>query len=251
MDPRVSLLREFYRGLPQDRAKVETDDHGFAFLDTLLEGGATLEYGELTLSGLLHKYKLAHLSVRRLDELLHAHVEKTCNVCLYFDGRESDVFCFNLDNNHRTDNTVLIPEMELAVRVLGDHLRGLGCEPLVVASGRGYHLWIRLDGAVANERLYDFMLRSGVATVAALHAQGHDYHRIKFNFYPDPRICDVVSLRLFGSRHAKTKAFSRILTPSGLLEEAASWNYFADYLKNRTITVDRFAAAAKIVASAS
>jgi hypothetical protein len=248
MDPKVNLLREFYRGLPKDRAKVETEDHGFAFLAALLADGATLEYGELTLSGLLHKYKLAHLSEGRLDGLLRAHVEKACNVCLYFDGRENDLFCFNLDNNHKTDNTVLIPEMELAVRVLGDHLRGLGCDPLVVASGRGYHLWVRLNGAVANERLYDFMLRSGVVTVAALHAEGHDYHRIKLNFYPDPRIRDVVSLRLFGSQHAKTKRFSQILSAEGLLDEAASWKYFADHLRMRTVTLERFDAASDALA---
>ena len=33
MDPRVSLLREFYRGLPKDRAKLETQEHGFAYLE--------------------------------------------------------------------------------------------------------------------------------------------------------------------------------------------------------------------------
>jgi hypothetical protein len=249
MDPKVSLLREFYGGLPADRAKVETEEHGFAFLDRLLAGGVGLEYGELTLAGLLHKYKLTGLPAWRLDDLLQAHVAQTCNVCLYFGDHANDVFCFNLDNNHQTNNTALIPEMTAAVAVLGAQLRGLGCEPLIIASGRGYHLWGRLDGPVANERLYDFMLRAGVATVAALHAQGHDHHCVKFNFYPDPRTRDVVSLRLFGSRHAKTKAFSRVLTAQGLLDEAPSWDYFADYLKTKTIPVARWAAAAAALAA--
>jgi hypothetical protein len=41
----------------------------------------------------------------------------------------------------------------------------------------------------------------------------------------------------------KNQVFSRILTPGGLLDEAASWEYFADYLKNKTIAVARFNAA--------
>ena len=87
------------------------------------------------------------------------------------------------------------------------------------------------------------MLRSAVTTVAALHRDGFDYHRIKFNFYPDMRISNVVSLRLFGSLHMKNQVFSRILTPGGLLDEAASWEYFAAYLRNKTIAVARFNAA--------
>jgi hypothetical protein len=243
VDPRVSLLKEFYRGLPKDRAKLETQEHGFAYLESLLSDGMALEYGELTLSGLLHKYKLRDIPERRMDEFLLSHVNQACNVCLYFGERTNAVFCFNLDNNHQVNSRSTIPEMELAVRVLAEKLQGLGCEPLVVASGRGYHLWGRLDGPVANERLYDFMLRSAVLTAAELHRQGLDHHRVKFNFYPDPRTRDVVSLRLFGTRHAKNQVFSRILTPDGLLEEAACWEYFADHLRTKTIGVSRFESA--------
>jgi len=100
VDSRITLLEEFYRGLPKDRAKVETQEHGFAFLDRLLADGATLEYGELTLAGLLHKYKLAGLPAARFQDLLCAHVAKTCNLCLYFGDRANELFCFNLDNNH-------------------------------------------------------------------------------------------------------------------------------------------------------
>jgi len=248
MDPRIGLLKAFYRGLPKDRAKLETEEHGFAFLAQLLSDGTVLEYGELTLSGLLHKYKLARIPEARMDEHLAAHIGKTRNLCLYFDDRANDLFCFNLDNNQLADSSALIPEMKFAVRRLEDSLRGAGCEPLIVASGRGYHVWCRLDGAVANERLHAFMLRAGVATAAALHRAGYDRHRVKFNFYPDPRARDVVSLRLFGSLHARNKVFSRVLAPTGLLDEATSWEYFADYLKNKTIPVARFHAACDAVA---
>ncbi len=240
MDPRVELLKEFYGGLPRDRAKVETDEYGFEFLDRLLSRGATLEYGELTLSGLLHKYKLAGIPPAFMDELLLSHVEKTRNVCLYFDDLANSTFCFNLDNNHKTNNTAIIPEMEIAVRATRDSLSRLGCDPLVIASGRGYHIWCRLDQAVDNDRLYEFMRRIAVRTLATLHEGGHDHRKVKFNVYPDRRTRDTVSLRLFGSTHAKNRVFSRVLTPEGLLDEAQSWAYFEDHLRSRTVSADAF-----------
>jgi hypothetical protein len=242
MDPRVTLLKEFYRGLPKDRAKIETEEHGFGFLERLLSGGVELEYGELTLSGLLHKYKVARIPEPRMDEFLLKHVEKAWNVCLYFDGRESDVFCFNLDNNNLTDNRAAIAEMDTAISVLRDSLRSAGCEPLILASGRGYHVWGRLERAVANERLHHFMLHYAVATAATIHGRGLNHHRVKFNFYPDPRTRNMVSIRLFGTVHAKNKVFSLVLGPGGLLDEAASWEHFADHLRTKTIAIGTFEA---------
>jgi hypothetical protein len=243
MDPRVSLLKEFYRGFPQHRAKLEAEGFGFDFLDRLLVDGVTLDYGELSPHGVVHKYKLANISQQRMNDLFVAHVEKVCNVCLYFDARANDAFCFNLDNNHRVNSSEIIPEMEVAIRTLGGLLKDRECEPLIVASGRGYHVWCRLDGRVANDRLFDFMLRHAAMTLAELHRQGFDHHQIKFHFYPDPRIQDLVSLRMFGSRHVRNKVFSRVLGPDGLLDEAASWEYCANYSNTRTIPVARFEAA--------
>jgi hypothetical protein len=240
MDSRIALLREFYSGLPKDRAKVETRRHGFAFLEELLSDGVTLEYGELTLTGLLHKYKLANIPEHRMAGLLRSHVAKECNLCLYFDDRANNLFCFNLDNNHKTNNTVIIPEMELAVAVLRGHLEALGCEPLVVASGRGFHLWCRLEGPVDNDRLYEFMLRSAAKTVAAIHKGGLDHNKIKVNLYPDRRIRDVVSLRLFGSEHAKNRVFSRVLATEGLLDERESWARFERHLSHGAIALASF-----------
>ncbi len=240
MDRRVTLLQEFYRGLPKDRAKVETRHHGFDFLHALLSDGITLEYGELTLSGLLHKYKLANIHGERMNRLLQAHVGKEFNVCLYFDDRENSEFCFNLDNNHKVNNTVVIAEMRLAVGYLSDLLARIGCAPLVIASGRGYHIWCRLEKAVENERLYGFMIRLAAKTAAFLQNQGHDHNLVKINLYPDRRIRDVVSLRLFGSDHAKNKLFSQIWTAGGLLDEAASWRFFESHLRTKTIEIQRF-----------
>lgn len=38
----------------------------------------------------------------------------------------------------------------------------------------------------------------------------------------------------------KNEVFSRVLTPQGLLDDSASWEFFADYLKHRTIALGRF-----------
>jgi len=240
MDIKLSLLNEFYRGLCRDRAKVESYEHGFDFLDGLLAGGATMEYAEMSLTGMLHKYKVSQIPEWRMNELLEAHIRKVLNVCLYFDDTANRLFCINLDNNHKTNNTVVIPEMELAVRLLRENLIKLGCEPLVIASGRGFHLWGRLEAAIENERLHNLMLRSMARTFLGCHQQGYDHREIKANFYPDPRARDVVSLRLFGSRHVKNKVFSRVLTPDGLLDEQESWEAFERYMKEKTIRVETF-----------
>jgi hypothetical protein len=248
MDPRVTLLREFSCGFIRGTAKVETEQFGFPFLEQLLTDGASLEYGELTATRLLHKYKLVDLPERRMDELLQRHINKECNVCRYFDAGANDVFCFNLDNNHKTDNTRVIPEMNLAVGALGRCLRDLGCEPLILASGRGFHVWCRLEAPAANDRLYGFMLHAAARALLAFHDSGYDHRQIKFNFYPDVKAHNVVSLRLFGSEHAKNKVFSHVLTPGGLLGEADSWKYFEDFLRNKTMSLSKFAAAAGALA---
>ena len=251
MDWKVNLITAFYQGLPLGRAKVETSRFGFEFLDELLRGGIQLEYGELTLSNVLHKYKLTNIPAPRMNDLLRSHVEKSCNVCLYFDEHANRTFCFNLDNNHKFNNTVIIPELAVAVGRLAELLTRLQCEPLVVASGRGYHVWCRLAAVVANARLHEFMLHAAASALQAVHEQGLDPLKVKFNFYPDPRINDIVSLRLFGSEHAKNKVFSCVLTPDGLLDEQASWQFFGDYLNTKTIDLPTFDAALAWLSSGS
>jgi len=243
MDRKVELLKEYYRGLPRDRAKIETYEHGFEYVEGMLTDGMTLEYGEASMAGLLYKYKFSNIPEGKMDELLLSHVRKARNVCLYFDDAANDLFCFNLDNNHKVNNTVIIPEMELAVRLLRDILTGLGCEPLVVASGRGYHLWCRLAGRVENGKLYDLMLRAMARTLYGLHQEGLDHNKIKANFYPDPRIQNTVSLRLFGSEHTKNKVFSRVFTGDALLDEEASWSAFENHMNCKTMDERAFHAA--------
>jgi hypothetical protein len=241
MDPRVALLRNFSRSFVPDTVKIETERFGFDYLDELLAGGATLDYGELTAHGLLHKYKLTQVPAARMDALLQSHLAKECNVCRYFDATANDVFCFNLDNNHKTNNTVVIPAMTLALRGLRETLLALHCPPLIVASGRGYHVWGRLTAPVDNLRLYDFMLRAAARALLAFRGTDLDHRQVKFNFYPDIKVHNVVSLRLFGSDHAKNKVFSRIFTPEALLDESNSWIHFEDFVRHRAIPVATFA----------
>jgi len=240
VDRRVALIKAFYRGLPTDRVKLEVSAYGFDFLAQLERRCIQLEYGELTLTEALHKYKLTHIHETQMDELLAWHVAKLCNVCLYFDRQANPLFSFNLDNNYAHDSSRLIPEVQLAVRTLVDRLNVLGCNPLVVASGRGYHVWCRLEAPIANERLYAFMLHTAAGSLLTLQQRGLDTNNMKFNLYPDIRIQDRVSLRLFGSEHAKNHVFSCILDGETLLDEEASWAHFQHHIENKTVTLDAF-----------
>lgn len=243
MDPRVVLLKELSRGFVRGRVKVESEQFGFDYLQRLLSGGGTLEYGQLTTTRLLHRYKIVGVSDDRMDELLAMHVAKECNVCRYFGADVNDVLCFNMDNNHTTGNTEIIPEMSLALEALSKCLLDLGCEPLIIASGRGYHVWLRLGEPVQNNLLYDFMVRAAARALLALQTSGYDYHAIKFSFYPDIKVNHGVSLRLFGTEHAKNKTFSHVFTPNGLLDEASSWKYFEHFVRDRATSTATFRSA--------
>jgi hypothetical protein len=162
------------------------------------------------------------------------HLRKQFNLCRYFGPEKNDVLCFNMDNNHKTNNTDIIPELATALDTLRTVLRDLGCEPLIIASGRGYHVWLRLDEPVENAVLYQFMIGMAAQALRPIMVRGDDHRTVKFSFYPDINIVDSVSLRLFGSVHAKNGTFSQVVTPEGLLPEAASWNYFEDFVGTRT-----------------
>ncbi len=234
MDPRVTLLKEFSGSFIKGKAKIEIELFGFDFMDWLLSGGGALEYGELTDTRLLHKYKIVDIPEGRMDEFVRLHVLKQLNVCRYFSDEKNDVLCFNMDNNHKTDNTAIIPEMSSALETLRTCLLGLECQPMIVASGRGYHVWLRLDEPMENRLLYDFMVATAARALLPLLVRGDNHRAVKFSFYPDINVIDDVSLRLFGSEHAKNKAFSHVFTPNGLLNEDDSWKYFEDFVRNKT-----------------
>lgn len=234
MDPRVALLKEFSKGFSKSTVKIETEQFGFAFLEWLLSDGGALAYGELTDTRVLHKYRILGITEPKLNELVALHVTKQLNVCRYFGAEKNDVFCFNMDNNHKTNNTAIIPEMSLALDTLRTCLLGLGCEPMIIASGRGYHVWVRLDEPMENGLLYEFMVATAARALLPILVGADDHRVVKFSFYPDINIVDAVSLRLFGTEHAKNKSFSHIFTPEGLLDEDDSWKYFEHFIANKT-----------------
>lgn len=242
MDTKVALLKEFYSSMQTDKLKLELMSYGFAFLDKLLTDGIVLEYGELAVN-LIHKYRLNNVSQHCMNQLLQGHVKKAHNVCLYFNEVANNIFCFNLDNNYKVNNTYLIPEMKPTVTFLKQHLQEYAIEPLVIESGRGYHLWCRLDQAVDNQQLFDFLLRISAKAMASLSEHGYDYNRIKFNIYPNPKTINIASLRLFGSEHIKNKIFSYVHIQDRVLDEIASWEYFSQYLDCKTISQQQFLAA--------
>jgi hypothetical protein len=240
MDPRVTLLKEFSRGFVRDKAKIESEEFGFAYLEQLLSEGSTLEYGFLADTRLLHKYKIVDITDHRMDELLRMHVMKEWNVCRYFGADKNDVLCFNMDNNRGTHNTSITPEMSVALDALRECLLSLGCEPLIVASGRGYHVWVRLDGPVENTLLHNFMVQAAARALLPLLVGGSDHRAIRFRFYPDIEVNDALSLRLFGSEHANNKVFSQVVTPNAVLDEADSWEYFEHFVRNKTTSTATF-----------
>ena len=247
MDPKAELIKEYFSGLPKDRLKLETSEHGFGFLEEMLTGGMTLEYGERVLNKEVHKYKFSNVPEWRMDSLLVSHARKSCNVCLYFKDVANSLFAFNLDKDYRFDKVSSLPEMAAAVDLLRNTLTSVGCEPLVITSGKGFHFWCRLAGAVKNDQLYDFMLRAMAKTLYGLHKRGLDHNRISPRFYPDPGMRDKISLRLFGSDHASSKVFSRVSTASGLLDEDASWVAFEKHLRTSTIALEAFRIARKSI----
>lgn len=107
---------------------------------------------------------------------------------------------------------------------------------MIVASGRGYHVWLRLDEPMENTLLYGFMIAAAARALFPLLVRGDDRRAVKFSFYPDINVVEEVSLRLFGTEHAKTKVFSHVFTPNGLLDEDDSWKYFEHFVRHQTTT---------------
>jgi hypothetical protein len=239
MDTRVELLKRFYNTMNPRMLKLEAEIYGFNFLDALAANDITLEYGQLS-EKLIQKYKLLNLTEQHLNQFLQGHINKEYNVCQYFNQIANNIFCFNLDNNYKVNNTALIPETTLALKTLKQYLEEYALTPLVIASGRGYHTWCRLDTPVDNNQLFNFSIRIAAKVMASLHEQGYNYNKIKFSVYPNPRVVTRGSLRLFGSKHIKTKEFSYVYSSHGLLDETSSWKYFEKYLTSKIIAKDQF-----------
>lgn len=233
-------LRAFYTGVDRRIAKIETREHGFAFLRAL-SNGAHVDYAELKKG--VYKYRLSGIEPGFFDELLRQHAAGDLNLCAYFGAEQNSVFALNVDSI-----SSFAGKGKILALCLLEAFDALGVAPLTLRSGHGYHLLCRLarpapngalralmDGAV--RRAADAMERRGV-TIADLQCTGH----------PRPRHGDV-SLRLFGSAHVRTGLFpcvaARIGREDDLLGEAESWACFEDYLQNGALAKEQFEAACR------
>lgn len=239
MDTRVELLDAFYQTMRRDKVKIENKNYGFDFINGLTADDVILDYVQME-NNFIHKYRLLNISEQRRKILMQGHVNQEYNVCLYFDERANNTFCFNFDNNLKINNNQIIPELGIAVDYLQQHLGKYGIETISVKSGRGYHQWCRLAKPIANQLLLDFMIRIAAKTLASLHYNNHDYRAIKINMNPNPQFVNNLSLRAFGSRHIKTGKFTHIETKEGALNEEDSWKHFSNYIINKTISKQQF-----------
>lgn len=235
---KINMLENFYSTMQKDKVKLETKCHGFGFLDDLMGLGGRLEYGQQA-EGLVFKYKLLDVSKNLRMYLLHEHIIQTCNVCMYFDPVGNNVCCFNIDDNRKViaDSG---RETRAGMEYLVAFLEELGIQPLVSVSGKGYHVWCRFDSPVDNAKLYNFLIVTAARTLSKLHDNKLDYQVVKFTVYPNTKITNLGSLRLFGSEHVRTHAFSNVYTSSGILNEGESWRYMADFLTCRVTSVKTF-----------
>lgn len=239
MAAKVELLEAFYRTMRRDKVKIETKNYGFDFIQQLTGNDVTLDYVQME-NNFIHKYRLLQVPEHHRRKLLQGHINQDYNVCLYFDDIANNTLCFNLDNNCKVNNNEPIPAVDLAAGFLQQHLAEYGMAAVSIKSGRGYHLWCCFARPIANQLLLEFMIRISAQTLASLHYNKCDYHAVKINMSPNPKYVSSLSLRAFGSRHIRTGTFSHIKTPGGILNEAESWQYFADYIKNKTISEQQF-----------
>lgn len=235
-DSRVELLKQFYSSIDKTTMKLEVLDYGFDFIKTMENAGITVDYVEL--KGIIHKYKFKNIKPLIYDYLIKQHIEQSGNVCGYFHKTHNNVFAFNLDNAHKDKNTEPTSQMKATVQIMRKYLNAVGIEPLITNSGRGYHLWVRLDKPIANEKIQDFMIKINARTQVTIGDFGMDKDKIMISMYPN-KDTTYGSLRLFGSKHVKNQEFSHVITKDGVLDEMQSWIYFSNYINQHTITEEQ------------
>jgi len=230
MDSRIILLNKFY-SIDKTKAKIESRDKGIEYLDSL-QKNSVFEYGEFK-NG-IYKYKLSDISSTRFDEMLNEHIETKFNLCAYFNKERNNNFAFNLDYSGMPTNDV-----KVATLLLMQNLIKLDIYPLIIKSGRGYHMWCKIDEKIENTKLTSFMTKLKQVSIFKTKRDGFDTENVNCTQYPRANINDI-SLRIFGSSHIDTGMFSSVVTEINindkLLDISESWNYFEWYINNRTIT---------------
>jgi len=239
MDSRIVLLNKFY-STDKTKAKIESKNSGTEYLDSLTIN-SVFEYGEFK-NGIF-KYKLSDLSPARFDELLSDHIATEINLCAYFNKESNNNFAFNLDYSALPTNDV-----KIAALLLMQNLIKLEMFPLIIKSGRGYHMWCKIDEKIENTRLISFMNKLKQISIFNIKRDGFNTENVNCTLYPRVDTNDI-SLRMFGSNHIDTGMFSSVVTEINkndkLLDMSESWDYFDWYINNRIITKTCFESAYK------
>jgi hypothetical protein len=232
---KVKLLNEFYLTIDKTIMKLECKCYDFEFLDRL-KRRSKVDYVEH--SSLIHKYKLTGMTESYYDYFLKSHVLQEVNVCGYYDKTANNLFSFNLDTNKTVVEDSLL-ELQTAVKLIRNYLREFKLGPIVYASGRGYHIVVKLTEPVDNTIIIKLMKYIWLRTLVTMYRNGLDKNRISISMYPNRQKEEQTnSLRWFGSKHMKTNQFSNIVLPDGTLDEQASWQYFESYMNSYFNTRD-------------
>ncbi|SDF86176.1 hypothetical protein [Sporolituus thermophilus] len=220
---KLALLKKFYSCMKPNILKLEVNDFGFDFIDIMRKAGVVVDYVDFKKD--IHKYRI-RVSPAVYDYLLKHHIAQNGNVCGYFDDYANDLLCFNIDNRGMSqEETYLVAEYVYIYLKLENIL------PLMVESGRGYHIWVKLGEKQNNEKIYSFSRRIVGFVMDCLKDQNIDTEKVFITLYPTPGYTQGYSLRLFGSKHIRTGEFSRVVLPGiGILDENESWRYFGEYV---------------------
>jgi len=240
---KIKLLKEFYNTIDRNVIKLGLKDYGFDLLK-MFHDELTVDY--VSLEKAYHWYRLSNISPQRFDYFLKHHIEQNGNICGYFDKTANSVFAFNLDAKPETTKE----EIEATRYILTGILVTLGIKPLVVVSGRGYHIWVKLEQPIDNDRIGLFMFTVCKRITWFLEQNSLKSDSVDIGRYPHGEEKQRNSLRLFGSRHVDTLQFSNVVDYGyykdanegwyEILNEKKSWEYFERYLMKGQISVETF-----------
>lgn len=234
------LLTEFYSSINKTCFKLETTKGSFDYLEHLKTLGE-LEYSEW--KNTVFKYKLNNIESLEFEKLIDLHIAGEINYCAYLGEKANNIFCFNLDSFNEDYTNLKI----VAIYLIKDLLK-LNIEPLILSSGHGYHIWVRLEENFDNLILLNFM--ENMMDIATFQAISNDVNikDLQCIFYPRLKFDDI-SIRLFGTTHTVTKKFisvvGKIDREDTLLNEFDSWQFFSDYLSCSKVSSQIFEFAIK------
>lgn len=239
MNERSLALNKFCHNFDTTQIKIETKLSGLEFL-AKLTSQATLDYVEFKKN--IHKYRLSQIPPTLFTDLIEKHINCRLNLCVYFAKQRSNKLALNFDQAKR--HTV---DVKISALIATSLLSQLDLSPLLIYSGRGYHLWCTFNRDIANEDLVRFLQNIKSIIAYEVKIRGGNPENVNLTCYPGIDT-GKNSLRLFGSNHVKTGRFSSIVTQIAvddvMLNANDSWNYFTNYINTKVTLTNTFDKAA-------